>query len=231
MRLRTACRSASPEGRARSRTGSGATSATASRLGAAVTAVEDGASGISVWLADGTREHGARAILAVPLTTQREIGFQRALPHHRRLALERARYGDVVKAGLAYDAPPRERRPTLTDAGLVYEPAHGLVVVFAGAAAARRLDALAPPERELALAHLAGGEPRAVRFVSWAEEPFARGSYVVFGAGDLTSWGRRLAEPHGRIHFAGAEASSLPSYMEGAVRAGERAAAEVLAAA
>ena len=63
------------------------------------------------------------------------------------------------------------------------------------------------------------------------EEPFARGSYVVFGAGDLTSWGRRLAEPHGRIHFAGAEASSLPSYMEGAVRAGERAAAEVLAAA
>jgi monoamine oxidase len=31
------------------------------------------------------------------------------------------------------------------------------------------------------------------------------------------------------VHFAGAEASELPSFMEGAVRAGERAAADLLA--
>jgi monoamine oxidase len=66
--------------------------------------------------------------------------------------------------------------------------------------------------------------------VDWAAEPFSRGSYLIFGPGDLTTWGRRLAEPHGRVHFAGSEASDLPSYAEGAVRAGERAADEVLAA-
>ncbi|MGH3019084.1 MAG: FAD-dependent oxidoreductase [Gaiellaceae bacterium] len=49
--------------------------------------------------------------------------------------------------------------------------------------------------------------------------------------GQLTSWGGgRLAEPQGRLHFAGSEASNLPSFMEGAVRAGERAADEMLAA-
>jgi monoamine oxidase len=44
----------------------------------------------------------------------------------------------------------------------------------------------------------------------------------------LTAWGHRLAEPQGRIHFAGSETSDLPSYAEGAVRAGERPADEVL---
>ena len=67
--------------------------------------------------------------------------------------------------------------------------------------------------------------------VAWTLEPETRGSYLIFGPGDLLDWGRRLAEPHGRIHFAGSEASVLPSYMEGAVRAGERAAEEVLLAA
>jgi monoamine oxidase len=53
---------------------------------------------------------------------------------------------------------------------------------------------------------------------------------VIFGPGHLTTWGHRLAEPHGLLHFAGSEASELPSYVEGALRAGERAANELLAA-
>jgi monoamine oxidase len=65
--------------------------------------------------------------------------------------------------------------------------------------------------------------------VDWTREPFSLGSYMIFGPGDLLAWGRRLAEPHGRLHFAGAETSTLPSYLEGAVRAGGRAADEVLA--
>ena len=55
-------------------------------------------------------------------------------------------------------------------------------------------------------------------------------SYLIFGPGELRGFGARLADPAGPVHFAGAEASELPSFMEGAVRAGERAAAEVRAA-
>jgi monoamine oxidase len=74
-----------------------------------------------------------------------------------------------------------------------------------------------------------GVAPRAVAGLRWSEEPWTRGTYLILGPGHLTTWGGRLVEPHGRIHFAGAEASTLPSYMEGAARAGERAAAEILA--
>jgi monoamine oxidase len=55
-------------------------------------------------------------------------------------------------------------------------------------------------------------------------------SYLIFEPGELRGLGARLADPSGPVHFAGAEASDLPSFMEGAVRAGERAAAEVHAA-
>ena len=57
-----------------------------------------------------------------------------------------------------------------------------------------------------------------------------RRSYLIFAPGELDGWGSRLADPDHRIHYAGAETSVLPSFMEGAARAGERAAAEVLAA-
>ena len=49
-------------------------------------------------------------------------------------------------------------------------------------------------------------------------------SYLILAPGQLTGWWPRLAEPDGRIHYAGAETSVLPSFMEGAVIAGERAA-------
>jgi monoamine oxidase len=47
----------------------------------------------------------------------------------------------------------------------------------------------------------------------------------------LTTYGAALREPVGRIHWAGTETSTYwNGYMDGAVRAGERAAREVLAA-
>ncbi|MEV0055403.1 FAD-dependent oxidoreductase [Saccharopolyspora shandongensis] len=50
------------------------------------------------------------------------------------------------------------------------------------------------------------------------------------GAGVWTQYGAALAEPCGRIHWAGAETSDVwNGYMDGAVRSGHRAAAEVLA--
>ena len=51
-----------------------------------------------------------------------------------------------------------------------------------------------------------------------------------FMPGALTSWGAALRRPVGRIHWACAErATEMHGLMEGAVRSGERAAAEILA--
>jgi monoamine oxidase len=192
------------------------------RLGAEVAALEQARDGVQVGLRDGSGLRAARAILAVPLTQERRLRFDPAPAPHRRAAHAEARYGDAVKAGFAFDELPDRDLPELTPAGVLYrpDPAVPLLALFAGAGAARRASSFRFPE----------SGPRAARAVDWTAEPFTRGSYLIFGPGQLTSWGRRLAEPQGRLHFAGSEASDLPSFMEGAVRAGERAANEVLAA-
>jgi monoamine oxidase len=67
---------------------------------------------------------------------------------------------------------------------------------------------------------------------NWAGERWSRGSPVgIPGPGLLTACGPALRAPVGRIHWAGTETSTYwNGYMDGAVRSGERAAAEVLAA-
>jgi monoamine oxidase len=192
------------------------------RLGSVVAVLEHSRGSVRVTLRDGSELRAGRAVLAVPLTLQRLIRFTPPLEAHRQAALAEAGYGDAVKAGYAFDELPDRELPELTAAGVLYrpDPAVPLLALFAGAGAARRASSFAFPE----------GRPRAAAAVDWTADPFARGSYLIFGPGQITSWGRRLAEPQGRLHFAGAEASDLPSFMEGAVRAGERAANEVLAA-
>jgi monoamine oxidase len=66
----------------------------------------------------------------------------------------------------------------------------------------------------------------------WARETYTRGAYGSFNPpGVLTALGADVAGPAGRLHFAGADFSAeWPGYMDGAIRSGERAAAEVLAA-
>jgi monoamine oxidase len=74
-------------------------------------------------------------------------------------------------------------------------------------------------------------QPVAFDEQNWNAEEFSRGCYFGnFPTGLLTECGRALREPVGLIHWAGTETSvEWMGYMEGAVRSGKRAAAEVLA--
>jgi monoamine oxidase len=192
------------------------------RTGVAVAALEQDANGVSVHTAEGDVISAERAVVAVPLTLQRELRFEPPLPPHRQRALAEARYGDARKDAALFPGPAPSLSKVLTEDGFYYASTDDprVLVRFGGAAAAAR---------EIDFADVAGVAPRAVAGVRWSEEPWTRGTYLILGPGHLTTWGGRLGEPHGRIHFAGAEASTLPSYMEGAARAGERAAAEILA--
>jgi monoamine oxidase len=66
----------------------------------------------------------------------------------------------------------------------------------------------------------------------WTKERWTRGCPVAHAApGVLTKYGPWLRRRVGRVHFAGTETSDYwLGYMDGAVRAGQRAAGEVLAA-
>jgi monoamine oxidase len=67
--------------------------------------------------------------------------------------------------------------------------------------------------------------------MDWTTEPWIRGCPTgLFGPGTLIAYGPALTAPVGSIHWAGTETSDYwPGYMDGAVRAGQRAAAEVIA--
>lgn len=66
---------------------------------------------------------------------------------------------------------------------------------------------------------------------SWQLDPWARGAYGIPQAGDLFRWKGKIAEPEGRVYFAGEHTSEYAAWIEGAVRSGHRAATEVTEAA
>jgi monoamine oxidase len=75
-------------------------------------------------------------------------------------------------------------------------------------------------------------DPTGLFETSWSGQEWTRGCPVGIPAvGALLAYGSWLRAPIGRIHWAGTETPAYwNGYMDGAVRSGERAAAEVLAA-
>jgi monoamine oxidase len=65
----------------------------------------------------------------------------------------------------------------------------------------------------------------------WSDERWTMGGPIASAQpGATTAFGSTIREPHGLVHWAGTETAGYWSgYMDGAVRAGERAAAEVVA--
>ena len=66
----------------------------------------------------------------------------------------------------------------------------------------------------------------------WSKERYSGGGMISHAPpGVLTEFGHALRPPCGRIHWAGTESSAtMCGWIDGAIRSGERAAAEVMAA-
>ena len=64
----------------------------------------------------------------------------------------------------------------------------------------------------------------------WTHEQWTTGGPVAnYAPGTMLQFGSAIRKPFGRVHWAGTETSTYwTGYMDGAVRAGERAATEVL---
>jgi monoamine oxidase len=64
----------------------------------------------------------------------------------------------------------------------------------------------------------------------WTGRPLTRGSYSYYRVGQMTAFAGVEGKPSGNCHFAGEQTSyTFQGYMEGAVKSGERAAAEIVA--
>jgi monoamine oxidase len=204
--------------------------------------------GVSV-LADGHEVRAKRVIIAIPPVLTGRIEFQPGLPVEREQLVDKLPQGNLTKVAAVYERP-FWRADGLTgqvifDRGPVNvtfddSPADGslgIVFGFIGGDQARSFAKLSRRRRRTAvldnLTEFFGPEaasPRRYLESAWKRERWTRGCPVaIAGPGTLLAHGPALRKPMGRIHWAGAETSTYwNGYMDGAVRSGERAAAEIL---
>jgi monoamine oxidase len=218
------------------------------RLGEPVVSVDDTGGGVRVDSEQAAYDADA-VVLAVPPRLAQTLDLHPTLPHPR--ATSRTGRGCAVKVHLVYPEPAW-RRDGLSgwsvnaDGPLLStvddSPHHGTVGVLTGfvtGAAAHAYATLTPGEQvEAATAQAARifpglPAPTAVHVTDWLGEEWSRGCYAaLLGPGDWTRLGPHLTHPHGRVHWAGTETSTeFFGLMEGAIRSGRRAAAEILATA
>jgi monoamine oxidase len=218
--------------------------------GAPVRRIRHGSDGVTVE-ADGATVRARRAIVAVAPTLAGRIAYDPPLPGFRDQLTQRMPLGTVAKCMAVYDEPfwraeglsgqgTSDTGPVkLTFDNSPPDGSPGVILGFLEGRQARELGRLPADRRREAVvacfARLYGpraGRPDAYVERLWAEEEWSRGCYGChMPTGGWTNYGRALREPIGTLHWAGAEYATVwNGYMDGAVRSGERAAREALAA-
>jgi monoamine oxidase len=218
-------------------------------LGSPVRSIVQGRQGVTVHT-DRAAFRGKQVIVAVPPALAARIAYHPILPFERDQLTQRYGQGTLTKATAVYD------RPFWRDAGLngsaldLSGPVNftvddsppdgrpGMVFGFIGGDRARSYNRMSAASRRAAVldqyATFFGSrarKPRAFFETSWSGEEWTRGCPVgIPSTGTLLAYGPQIRKPVGRIHWAGTETSTFwNGYMDGAVRSGERAAAEVIA--
>jgi monoamine oxidase len=212
------------------------------RLSCPVEAVAWSPDGVQV-RAEGTTVSADACVIAAPASVLDRIRFDPPLPDWKADALSRVTYGHAAKLFVPLlHTPPhssvlavREHFWTWTARG-----ADGAVqpVVSAFAGSAPALDLLgvsAGParwlERVRALRPDLALDPDGVVLSTWSDDPWVRGAYSARTTASRPDDAELLARSVDCLHFAGEHtAGPWSGQMEGALRSGQRAAAEVLAA-
>jgi monoamine oxidase len=202
-------------------------------------------------VADGTTVEASQVVLAIPPALATRLAYSPALPKGKAALLRAMRPGSLTKAEAVY------ARPFWRDAGLSGQgvadvgPANtifdnsppdgsvGVLFGFVGGTSHERWAPLPADQRRAKVldgfAAFLGDQARSpVEYFEqdWTKERWTRGCPVAHVApGVLTKYGPWLRRRVGRVHFAGTETADYwLGYMDGAVRAGERAARDVAAA-
>lgn len=219
-------------------------------LGRPVHRIEQDENAVTVH-AEGAQVQAARAVVAVPPMLAARIDYRPAMPVGREQLLARSPQATAMKFLAVYDTPFWRESGHSGQVGSDRGPVSatfdnsppdgnpGILLGFVLGAHARELLDTSPEERRRQVldcfARWFGDRartPRQLLAASWTEDPWTRGCYSgYFVPGAWTSFGRWHTAPHGLVHWAGSETATRNiGSMDGAVSAGERAAAEVISA-
>jgi monoamine oxidase len=217
-------------------------------LGTPVRRIEQDKGGVRV-ISDRHTVHAKQAIVAIPPTLCGRIYYEPKMPVARDQLTQRLPQGTLGKVAALYD------RPFWRDDGLTGSVinTHGYVsftvddsppggkpgVIFGFVGGDRAREFFRKPlkkRRKLIIAEFVdafgakAAHPKGYFETNWSAEEWTRGCPVAIpGPGLLLAYGDSIRKPVKRIHWAGTETSTYwNGYMDGAVRSGQRAAAEVL---
>lgn len=199
---------------------------------------------------DGFAYQARNVIVAVPPVLIREIEFSPSLPLKKQQLLQKLSMGIVGKVFGVYEKPfwrntgfsgqvvADENTPfqTLFDSSPA-DSSYGVLLAFCIANRAREFFSQNEQTRKkIALEYFQryfgkeASQPIYYTDHCWSDEAWSKGCYAgLYPTGAWTNFQNELAKPTGSIFWAGTETSEVwYGYIEGAVRAGERAAHEVL---
>jgi monoamine oxidase len=220
------------------------------RLGAPVSRIEVSGDEKVTAATPGGQYEGRRVIVTAPPLLAGRIDYQPALPAGREQLTQRTPMGSVIKCQVVYDEPfwraeGLSGQATGDGEGsrVVFDNSPpdgspGVLLAFVEGDEARRLgrEPLAVRCQAVidSLVRYFGpraGKPGRYLELDWQQEKWTGGCYgTLFGPNVWTRYGHALSAPAGPISWAGTEtATAWAGYMDGAVRSGERAAADVLA--
>ena len=221
-------------------------------LGRPVVGLRQDADGVDIECADGA-VRARRVIVAMSPAVAERIAVEPRLPQQRARLQRRLTMVTGLKLQAVYERPfwraDGLSGQAVSDTGPVpivfdnspagHDPKPGVLVGFA--TFDQRMDIAMPAELAddssarrdavlTAFARFFGSRARdAIDYVDkdWGEEKYLHGCIPSKPPGLITEVGPAARTPVGRLHWAGAESGSWDGYLEGAVEAGERAAAEV----
>lgn len=218
-------------------------------LNAPVRKIQQSGSSVTVVSERGTVT-AKRVIVAVPPPLALGIDWSPLLPPRRLQLLQHMPMGTLMKVDAVYPTPFWRAKGLsgsgVLDDGVVRttfdnspdDAKVGVLLSFIGGSSWRQCAMLPLAERrKLVLegfAKVVGPEaltPTDYVEMDWTHERWTMGSPVAsVQTGATFAYGSTIREPFGLVHWAGTETATYWSgYMDGAVRAGERAAAEVIA--
>ena len=220
-------------------------------LNTPVRRIDQGRFGVRVWT-DKYYVSGKRVIVAVPPALAGRIIYHGGMTDLRDQLMQRVPQGTLRKFEAVYEKPFWRDKglsgQCISNIGPVKvtfdaspkDGSPGVVLGFIGGSEARKWTPRSPEDRKKAVLDqfqlffddAQAQNVTAVYEKDWPADRWAIGCPVgVLPPGTLIDFGPALTAPVGKIHWAGTETSDYwAGYMDGAVRSGERAAAEVLAA-
>jgi monoamine oxidase len=198
---------------------------------------------------DGFSVTGKLCVVTAPPALAGRIDCDPIMPPLRDQLTTRAPMGSVIKVHAVYETPWWRDEGlsgrVISDEGPIRvifdnsppEGTPGLLMGFIEGGEGRRLSNIPFEDRKRAalacfVKYFGDKAANPIDYIegNWPAEQWSRGCYgAFFPAGTWLSCGAALRQPVGRIHWAGTETSEVfAGYIDGAVRSGERVAAEVL---